>query len=85
MTTMITEVYDAFKAAGVPDDTAEAAAKAVCRSADTRDRRIRIQVAPLLLAEPATPVSQMQSSEILGRQDSRTSATVSHLPTFCNV
>lgn len=28
MTTMITEVYDAFKA-GVPDDTAEAAAKAV--------------------------------------------------------
>ena len=29
MTTMITEVYDAFKAAGVPDDTAKAAAKAV--------------------------------------------------------
>ncbi len=24
MTTMITEVYDAFKAAGVPDDTAKA-------------------------------------------------------------
>ena len=29
MTTMITEVYDAFKAAGVPDDTVKAAAKAV--------------------------------------------------------
>ena len=29
MTTMITEVYDAFKAAGVPDDTQKAAAKAV--------------------------------------------------------
>ena len=29
MTTMIAEVYDAFRAAGVPDDTAKAAAKAV--------------------------------------------------------
>ena len=39
MTTMITEVYDAFKAAGVPDDTAKAAAKAVLPGEQVATRR----------------------------------------------
>ena len=48
MTTMIAEVYDAFKAAGVPDDAAKAAAKAVlpAEQAATKDD-LRVAIAEL--------------------------------------
>jgi hypothetical protein len=48
MTTMIAEVYDAFKAAGVPDDAAKAVAKAVlpAEQAATKDD-LRVAIAEL--------------------------------------